>query len=115
MGNVGTYTDTPMFLSLSCVLPLLVTEGAEKGMVMDFAHISQIVRPMIDQYFDHKFLNETLLSETTTAEWIAEWIYRHLHQEIPKLYSVTLYETATSSATYTRACHQLDEFVDRGR
>jgi len=38
------------------------------GMVMDFGDISEIVRPMIDEFFEHRWLNETLQMQDPTAE-----------------------------------------------
>lgn len=80
------------------------------GFVVDYGQISHHVKPFIETYMDHFDLNETLSllfcggpsAFETTAENIAQllfWEFRkapwgHL------LYSVTVKETATSSATY---------------
>ncbi len=78
----------------------LEPSGPKKGMVMDFGGISAHVKPMIEKYLDHAWLNTTLETETPTAEFIAEWIFKHLEKKLPGLYKVTIFETATSSASY---------------
>lgn len=84
----------------------LIESGPKTNMVMDFSDISKIVKPMIQEYLDHKWLNDTLKSESATAEYIAKWIYDYLEPHISQLYSVTLYETATSMVTYRKSCHK---------
>lgn len=78
----------------------LIESGPQKKMIMDFQALSAIVRPMIEKYFDHHWLNDTLQCDTPTAEFIAYWIFSYLESKIPYLYSVTISETETSSATY---------------
>ncbi len=78
----------------------LSTDGAKRSMVLDFQDISNIVKPMIEKYFDHKWLNETLQTESPTAERIAQWIYEYLKPKIRELYKVTVSETESSSAAY---------------
>jgi 6-pyruvoyltetrahydropterin/6-carboxytetrahydropterin synthase len=79
----------------------LVREGPKKNMVIDFSLISSLVKPMIETYFDHKWLNTTLECDSPTAEYIAYWVFHHLEPLIPNLYSVTVCETPSASATYT--------------
>eukprot|EP00183_Erythrolobus_madagascarensis_P002554 CAMPEP_0185849580 /NCGR_PEP_ID=MMETSP1354-20130828/4042_1 /TAXON_ID=708628 /ORGANISM="Erythrolobus madagascarensis, Strain CCMP3276" /LENGTH=109 /DNA_ID=CAMNT_0028550137 /DNA_START=16 /DNA_END=345 /DNA_ORIENTATION=- len=69
-------------------------------MIMDLSDISAIVRGMAEKFLDHHNLNQTLCSESPTAEFIARWIYEYLKPRIPMLSSVTVSETATSRATY---------------
>ena len=77
----------------------LEPSGPKQGMVMDFHDISAQVKPMIEKYFDHAWLNETLQTSTPTAEFIAQWIFGYLKSRIPGLFRVTVCETATSSAS----------------
>lgn len=78
----------------------LIQSGPKQGMVMDFQDVSSLVNPMIEKYLDHHVLNETLQSDTTTVEFVCKWIFDYLKPNLPELYAITLYETATSKATY---------------
>jgi 6-pyruvoyltetrahydropterin/6-carboxytetrahydropterin synthase len=77
--------------------------GAKRGMVMDFQDIRAVVAPMIEQFFDHKWLNETLCVNSPTAEFIAEWVFTYLDPKIPGLFRVTISETQSSRASYYRS------------
>ncbi len=79
---------------------ILHESGSHKGMVIDFHDIAVKVLPMIEKYFDHRWLNDSLETESPTAEYIARWIYLHLKPLIPQLYSITIAETNTAQATY---------------
>ena len=79
----------------------LAISGARKNMVCDFQEISAVVNPMIEQYFDHQWLNDTLKTDSPTAEFIAKWIYDYLKPSFPNLYSVVVHETETASVIYT--------------
>jgi 6-pyruvoyltetrahydropterin/6-carboxytetrahydropterin synthase len=83
--------------------PTLQSEGPEKNMVMDFSHISSIVKPMINEYLDHKWLNDSLKNDSPTAEFIAKWIYDYLEPQIPGLHAIVIHETESASATYSRS------------
>lgn len=78
----------------------LIDQGSSKNMVLDFQEIVDIVNPMIKKYFDHHWLNDTLETDSPTAEFMASWIYAFLKPQIPGLYCVSLYETPTSQASY---------------
>lgn len=80
----------------------LQSSGPKVNMVMDFQDLNQIVKPMIDEYLDHRVLNETLKSDSTTVEFLCKWIFDYLSPQIPNLYGITVYETATSKATYRK-------------
>lgn len=78
----------------------LIDQGPKTNMVIDFSDIGKIIKPMILEYFDHRFINDTLKTDSPTAEFIAKWIYDYVKPKLSLLYSVTVYETATSRATY---------------
>jgi len=78
----------------------LEQQGPKRNMVIDFGDISKVVKPMIDHYLDHKWLNDTLHTDSPTAEYIAKWIFDYLLPFLPALHSITIHETATSKATY---------------
>jgi 6-pyruvoyltetrahydropterin/6-carboxytetrahydropterin synthase len=81
--------------------PTLIPSGPKKNMVIDFQDINHIVRPLIKDSLDHKWLNDTLSSDSPTVEYIAKWIYDYLKPHLPGLYAISMYETATSKVTYT--------------
>src|SRR5438270_11809132 len=66
--------------------------GPNKNMMFDFIDIGDIVKPMIETYFDHKWLNESLNCDSPTVEFMVKWIYNHLKPSLPYLHSVTLHE-----------------------
>lgn len=78
----------------------LIEQGPKINMVIDFEDISSAVKPMIYEYLDHKWLNDSLQTDSPTAEFIARWIYNHLKPSLAALHSVTIYETETSKVTY---------------
>lgn len=81
----------------------LIASGPKVNMVMDFSRISQVVEQLIESHLDHKWLNESLQSDSTTVEYIAKWIFDQLEKELPGLYSVSLYETHSSKVTYRKS------------
>jgi 6-pyruvoyltetrahydropterin/6-carboxytetrahydropterin synthase len=78
----------------------LIQSGPKKNMVTDFSYISSIVNPMIEKYFDHQWLNDTLETDSPSAEFIAFWIFNYLAPHLTNLSSVTVFENPTSSACY---------------
>jgi len=80
--------------------------NSDTGMVINFVDLKEIVNAVIIEKYDHRFLND-VINGITTCENMAKIIYDALY--IPlynfngiELYSVILYETATSWATYIR-------------
>lgn len=80
--------------------PSLIPTGPKKNMVADFLDISLIVKPMIDKYLDHHWLNDSLQNDSPTAEFIAKWIFDYLLPLISGLTAITLHETRSSKVTY---------------
>lgn len=73
------------------------------GMVLDFTEIKKIWEEHLEPKLDHEYLNESIGIQPT-AENLAKYIFtefeRYLNIENVKLISVSIYETATSGATY---------------
>ncbi|KAJ8905141.1 hypothetical protein NDN08_001651 [Rhodosorus marinus] len=90
-------------LTVGVSLDRVHADGPKKNMAMDFGDISAQVKPMIERYFDHRNLNETLGTDSPTAEYIAEWVFDYLNQTISGLEAITINETATSSVTIRRS------------
>ena len=70
--------------------------------VMDFADVTQIFAPILDQ-LDHHYLNEIVGLENPTSEVIARWIWDSLKPDLPGLSSVVLNETCTAGCVYRGA------------
>lgn len=77
------------------------------GFVTDFAHVGAIVKKEIIDRVDHRDLNE-VLPFRTTAELMAFFFFGLLDSRHLPVFSVELFETATSSAIVTT-----DEFDER--
>jgi len=71
------------------------------GMVMDFTVIKKHLNAVL-QDLDHAYLNDlkAFAARNPTSENIARYIYGRLKKDIPALTSVTVWENATSAATY---------------
>jgi len=73
----------------------------EIGMLLDFKFLKKELNAVLED-LDHKYLNKLVQFKKTnpTSENIAKYIYERLKPRIPLLNSVTVWENATSSATY---------------
>ena len=69
------------------------------GWVMDFAALSQAVKPIIDQ-LDHHCLNEISGLENPTCEMLTRWIWTRLHPLIPGLTKLVLKETPDAGCVF---------------
>jgi 6-pyruvoyltetrahydropterin/6-carboxytetrahydropterin synthase len=78
----------------------LISSGPKTNMVMDFDDINKIVKPMIETYFDHRWLNDTLKIDSTTVEFMTKWIYDYLKPQLPDLWCISMNETASARAIY---------------
>ncbi len=79
----------------------LIGVGPKQGMVMDYSDIKKYIQPLLDNYLDHYYLNETTGLANPTSEEIAKWVFEQLQQAgLPGLHSVEIKETCTSSAIY---------------
>lgn len=82
---------------------------SDAGMVMDFADVSKVVKPLINEKLDHYRLNDSLGMENPTAERIVLWIAEQLQPELPDLIELRLYETATGWVTWTRHTREVGD------
>lgn len=84
---------------------LLVTvEGVlgKDGMVIDFAELKRVAMEQVVSVLDHSYLNDLL--PNPSAEHVAIWAWERLAQALHvPLVEVTVWETATSSASYCGA------------
>lgn len=74
--------------------------GSKAGMLVDFADLSKIVKPVVEEFLDHHYLNETLQMENPTSERIAHWLFERFNMQIGNLAAVEIEETCTSSCCY---------------
>lgn len=73
--------------------------GDDTGWVMDFADVSAVVRPVIDE-LDHRYLNEIDGLANPTSENVAIWLWQRLKVDLPGLGAVEVRETCTSGVVY---------------
>jgi 6-pyruvoyltetrahydropterin/6-carboxytetrahydropterin synthase len=73
----------------------------ETGMLIDFAVISEAMAPLLSR-LDHQVLNDIPGLENPTSEVLAQYLFDQLSPKLD-LSRITVYETATSGATYSRA------------
>lgn len=81
---------------------LIQTEGSEKGMIMDFSFLKEIVEREVVSVLDHHCLNDTGLFDDPTAENITLWISKTLQRFIPTLVRIRLYESPESFAEWRK-------------
>jgi len=80
--------------------------SSETGMLINGFDVDKIVSPFIQDYFDHKFLNQDVdffKDNQPTAEWIAVWVYQELKDKFPKhveLKKVRIGETPELAVEY---------------
>ncbi len=79
----------------------LQTDGAARGMIVDFDDVRLVVRREIVDVLDHQSLNDFM--ENPTAEHIAMWIWKRLEPALAGLDELVLWETATSCAVLRRS------------
>ena len=72
----------------------------QKGWVVDFGEMGKAAQEMYE-LLDHHFLNELEEITEPTAELIAKFVFDRLQTKFPSLVRVTVYETQTSSCTYS--------------
>lgn len=81
----------------------LIPDGAKAGMLIDYGDLQDYMQPLLDDFLDHYYLNESLGLENPTSELIAKWIYEKLERlGLPGLSAVEIRETCTSGARYTK-------------
>lgn len=86
----------------------LQTEGAKQGMVMDYSDIKAVLKPLVEDYLDHHYLNDTLKIESPTSEAVAKWLFERLRDRLPGLHSIEIHETCTSRCLYFESVNLSD-------
>lgn len=79
-------------------------EPDSEGMVFDFVELKKAVGELVLSKLDHAYINDII--PQPTAEYIALWIFRTLDDPLRRsncrLFEVTVWETASSSAAVRR-------------
>jgi 6-pyruvoyltetrahydropterin/6-carboxytetrahydropterin synthase len=78
--------------------------------IVDAALVGKIVKPTIEKMFDHHMLNSTLGVSNPTAEYIANWWWKFLQDEMLRLnkmagVSEKDYTSGSESAIYLHRVH----------
>ena len=82
----------------------LIEDGPKQGMIIDSGDIKKYIQPLLDNFLDHYYLNETMGLENPTSEKVAKWIFEKLEKAgLPGLYAVEIQETCTSGCRYTKS------------
>jgi len=77
------------------------TSGPGEGMVMDFARLSEVVEREIVIQWDHQYLND-VVTFVTTAELLAEEVFRRLASAGISVSRIELWETPKARAVVER-------------
>lgn len=82
----------------------LVAQGPKINMLVDYADISAVLKPIVEELLDHHHLNETLQSEAATSEFVARFVFEEILKRRSDfknfLQAVEIDETCTSSCRY---------------
>ncbi len=70
------------------------------GWLLDFGDISRVVKPLIENSLDHRYLNDVPGLENPTSENLAIWLWQRIRPELPQLAEIVVYETCNSCCIY---------------
>lgn len=76
------------------------------GMVIDFSSLKECIMIVVDNFFDHKYLNDTVDSLFPTAETLCVFMYTAIQFELDirnfnvDIIRIRVWETSTSYAEY---------------
>ncbi len=74
-------------------------EDPRMGWVMDFADITAVFEPILEQ-LDHKNLNDIEGLDNPTSENLCRWIWRRLKPVLPPLSKIVVQESPESGCVY---------------
>lgn len=70
---------------------------------MDFGDIKTYLKPLLEQFSYHYYLNETMGLENPTCKANVQWIFEKLEVEgLPGLQGVEIQETCTAGAKFIK-------------
>jgi len=81
----------------------LILEGIslDNGMLKNFSEVKNIFNSLIHDKYDHQFLNN-VMQDIPTAENMCREIFNILHEQLPGLEIVRIWETADCYAEYAQ-------------
>ena len=71
------------------------------GWLIDFGDIKAAVKPLLDDYLDHRYLNDIPGLENPTSEEIAVWLWNQIKPRLPHLHRIIVHETCTTRCEYS--------------
>lgn len=71
------------------------------GWLIDFGDISREVKPLLENYLDHHYLNDVPGLANPTSEEIAIWLWKKLKPALADLHKIIVHETCTTRCEYT--------------
>ncbi len=73
----------------------------DSGLAFDFRVAKEVLRDVLE-YLDHKYINDLpeFSVQNPSAEAIAKHIFDRVKMSVPQTYSMSVWETPTSCATY---------------
>lgn len=77
-----------------------IQSGEKENMLMDYTEIKKIVNPLVGEVLDHHHLNDTLLEDMPTSEYLAMFVFKTLKPDLPLLNAIEIEETCTSMCRY---------------
>jgi len=72
----------------------------ETGWLVDFGDISRVVKPIVENYLDHHYLNSVEGLENPTSEEIAMWLWKRIRPSLPFLTEIIVHETCNARCVY---------------
>ena len=81
----------------------VVLEGdvdPDTGWFVDYGDILAVVKPIVDDNLDHRFLNEVPGLENPTSEVLSRWLWDRIRPKLPALAEIVVRETCTVACRY---------------
>src|ERR1035437_9496634 len=66
---------------------VLAVDGPKQGMLIDYGDISRVIKPTVENFLDHQYLNDTLSMQNPTSEEIARRLYAIWKPLLPTLHA----------------------------
>ncbi|MFE6101425.1 6-pyruvoyl tetrahydropterin synthase family protein [Streptomyces laurentii] len=78
------------------------SELTPAGFVRDYGDLDAL-KKWIDEFLDHRHLNDVMKDRNPSAENIARWVYENWRRDLPELTAVRVSETPKTWAMYRPA------------